>query len=80
MNKPDNLEVFNNGEFSHAYQNGIDEQPGIFLYFNNVYTLTLGIPQKGEVLEEMCICISVPAYQKLREFMINNPMPPEIGF
>ncbi len=73
-------ERLNEGEFSHAYDNGIDEQPGVFFYFNNVYCLNLGIPQTDEVVEELVICISMEAYQKLRQYMIDNPTPRLMGF
>ena len=73
-------ERINEGEFSHAYENGVDEQPGVFLYFNNAWVLNLGIPQKDEIIEELCICISHESYTKLRQNLIDNPTPLPIGF
>lgn len=70
----------NKGEFSHAYDNGIDEHPGVFLYFRNVYTLNLAPPQVDDVIEDLCLCISHESYQKLRQYMIDNPIPNQIGF
>lgn len=69
----------NEGEFSHAYYNEIDDQPGVFLYFNNAFCLHLGVPHKEEIIPELAVTISMQAYQKLRQYMIDNPIPRHMG-